>query len=345
MSYGCLETFRMLRCGFAFATSVLFAGCGGDSAVVAPNPRLLSADASAEEPMRFSDWTAPVSLGEAVNSVWNDQGPTISKDELSLYFVSTRPNAHCAVAPCDNDIWVSRREHKDDPWGEAVSAGDAINTPGLESTPTLSRDGRRLYFASDRPGGVGGIDLWMSERTDAKDDAGWETPVNLGLVNSGAADLGPTFFVDPTTGRAVMYFYSTRPRPDGSLARRDIYRSDADESEVFGPAALVAELSTPFEDEQPSIRRDGLEILFASNRPGSMSSTVTDIWASTRTSTTEPWGEPVTLGSTINTPALEARPSLTFDGRTLYFFSSGLGGLGGTDLFMATRRKGGGKDE
>jgi hypothetical protein len=139
-----------------------------------------------------------------------------------------------------------------------------------------------------------------------------------------------------------MYFYSTRL---GGLGRRDIYRSTVNEDGSFTPAALVSELSTPAEDEQPSIRRDGLEILFASNRVGSLrpadpsSPTLTDIWVSTRPSTSEPWSEPLNLGPVINTASLEARPALSFDGKSLYFFSDGHGGSGSTDLFVSTRTK------
>ena len=282
----------------------------------------------------YGDWSEPVNLGDSINSAAPDQGPGISTDELTLYFASTRTEGGFG----GNDIWVSRRRSRADQWGPARNLGPVINTSAVESTPTLSRDGHRLYFASLRPGGAG-IDLWVSERANTSDDLGWGPPVNLGpAINSSAADLGPTLFTDPETGRLTLYFYSTRPGPAGSGAR-DIYRSTADEHGQFAPAVLVPELSTPFEDEQPTIRRDGLEIFFASNRPGSSSTTPTDIWESTRASTSDPWSEPRNLGPVINTPGLEARPALSFDATRLYFFSSGHGGFGATDLFVSTRRR------
>jgi Tol biopolymer transport system component len=281
---------------------------------------------------RYSAWSAPVNLGGAINSSAKDQGPAISTDERSLYFTSTRVGGFGS-----NDLWVSRRAKKEGPWGAPVNLGSVINTSNVESTPTLSQDGRRLYFASGRSGGVGGIDIWVSERIDKGDDLSWQAPVNLGpTINSAAADLGPAFFVDSESGALVMYFYSTRP---GGRGLRDIYRSTVDENGSFSPATLVPELSTPFEDEQPSVRRDGLEILFASNRPGSLSSTVTDIWVSTRMSTSNVWSQPVNLGPVINTTNLEGRPALSFDGKSLYFFSNGHGGFGSTDLFVSTRQK------
>jgi Tol biopolymer transport system component len=313
-----------------FAALFLILGCGSDPGMIDP----VSGDGElALSSGRYSAWSAPVNLGKVINSSAADQGPGISKDEQSLFFASTREGGFGG-----NDIWVSRRAEKDGPWGPPMNLGPVINTIGVESTPTLSHDGRRLYFASARPGGFGSVDLWVSERLDKRDDLGWQAPVNLGpAINSAAGDLGPTFFVD-SEGVLVMYFYSTR-QSDPARRDRDIYRSTVDEDGSFTPAVLVPELSTPAEDEQPSIRRDGLEMLFASNRPGSLSSTVTDIWVSTRASTSELWSEPVNLGPMINTASLEARPALSFDGKSLYFFSDGHGGFGGTDLFVSTRTK------
>ena len=316
---------------------LLTLACGAGAGVVDPETRRDGAELSVGSD-RYSDWSAPVNLGAEINSAANDQGPAISTDGLSLYFASTRVGGFGG-----NDIWVSRRQHKDGPWGTPQNLGATINTSGVESTPALSRDGRLLYFASARPGGHGGIDIWVSERLDRRDDVSWQPPTNLGpAVNSAAADLGPAFFVDPEKGTLTLYFYSTRP---GGPGLRDIYRSTVDKNGSFTPAVIVPELSTPYEDEQPSIRQDGLEILFASNRPGSLNSSVTDIWASTRASTSDAWSPPVNLGPVINTPGLEGRPALAFDGRSLYFFSNGHGGLGGTDLFVSTRARLGEEDE
>ena len=312
-------------------TVVPLVGCDGAS--TAPLPALVPALSELADPPDVrpsSEWSTPINLGPEINSPSNDQGPAISRDELSIYFTSTRPGGFGG-----NDLWVSRRAHKTDPWGPAVNLGSTINTSAVESTPFLSRDGRRLYFASARPGGVGGIDLWVSERADKTDDLGWGEPVNLGpAINSAAADLGPAFFLDRETEQVTMYFYSTRP---GGPGLRDIYRSTVDEAGSFTPAVLVAELSTPFEDEQPSVRRDGLEVFFASNRPGSMSTIVTDIWVARRARPSDPWSEPENLGPGINTAGLEARPALSSDGRRLYFFSDGHGGSGATDLLVSSR--------
>ena len=319
--------------GSALAALVL-TGCNGAStAPPLPSTAVVLTLSEQTDPTDLrpsSEWSPPSNLGPEINSTTNDQGPAISRDELSIYFASTRPGGFGG-----NDLWVSRRAHKTDSWSAPLNLGATINTSAVESTPYLSRDGRRLYFASARPNGMGGIDLWVSEREDRTDDLGWGEPVNLGpAINSAAADLGPAFFLDRETERVTMYFYSTRP---GGPGLRDIYRSTVDEAGSFTPAVLVAELSTPFEDEQPSVRRDGLEVFFASNRPGSLGTVVTDIWVSRRARASDPWSEPENLGPGINTAGLEARPALSFDGRRLYFFSDGHGGSGATDLFVTVR--------
>jgi hypothetical protein len=95
------------------------------------------------------------------------------------------------------------------------------------------------------------------------------------------------------------------------------------------------ELSTPFQEQRPSIRFDGLEIVIQSNRPPSLGF---DLWASTRATVTDPWSEPVRLNN-VNSPQTDAGPYLSGDGMTLYFSSDRPGGMGGNDLWMSTRQR------
>lgn len=107
----------------------------------------------------YSGWSAPVNLGPVVNSPFSDQGPAVSKNGLSLYFTSTRPGGFGGF-----DIWVSQRASLDDPWGLPINLGPTINTGFSEAVPALSRDGHLLFFNSNRPGGLGGVDLWVTWR-------------------------------------------------------------------------------------------------------------------------------------------------------------------------------------
>ena len=281
---------------------------------------------------KYSDWSVPISLGPVINSASSDQGPAISKDGLSLYFTSNRPEG--LGGPFD--MYVSQRASVDDLWGSPMNLGPTVNTAFDEGNPALSRDGHFLIFQSKRPGGLGGIDLWVSYREHTHDDFDWQTPVNLGAgVNSAADDNGPTYFENEEDGRPQLYFGSSRA---GGLGGADIYMSEQMADGSFGPAVLVTELSSAANENRPSIGHDGLEIFFQSNRPGSIALSG-DLWVATRASTLDPWSAPVNLGSTVNTASQEQNAYLSSDGKTLFFSSDRPGGFGGLDLYVTTRTK------
>ena len=297
-------------------------GCRPDAGVVEPGarpndfqPTLASA--------RYSEWAEPVNLGPTVNSPANDLAAEISKDALSLYFGSNRPGGFGA-----NDIYVSRRASVDEPWGTPVNLGPVINSAFGDAGPHLSRDGHLLFFTSGRPG-FGANDLWVSHRTNTNDDFGWETPVNLGPpINTADGELGPSM------RRPEFYFW--RGPPTATAIPGDIYvsRMSGDDFDVPIP---VVELNSPAHDEKPAIRFDGHEIYLASDRPGGAGDL--DIWVSTRRSNGDAWETPVNLGLTINTPFQDRRPALSADGTMLFFDSTRPGGVGGMDLYVATRSR------
>jgi WD40-like Beta Propeller Repeat len=301
----------------------------------------------ADDAPRYSDWSAPVNIGEPVNSPAAELIPAESKDRLSLYF-------QCVNCPGNiggPDIWVSHRASVEDPWGTPQNLGPTINTEFAEGNPALSRDGHTLYFNSTRPGGLGGNDLYAARRRDKRDDFDWRAPENLGSgVNSAANDVAPEYFVDDETGTVALYFTSDRTGGPGAT---DTYVSTRGPDGTFGTAALVPELSSAARDESPAIRRDGLEIFLASDRPGSipplpgMPAQVLDLWVSTRASTSEPWSTPVNLGPAVNSHFIDSGPMLSFDGTRLYFHSPFRPeNVGGTmfDIWVTTRAKLTGQD-
>jgi hypothetical protein len=258
------------------------------------------------------------------NGEFLDGCPFVSRDGKTFYMASNRPGGLGGI-----DIWVSTRESADDPWGAPVNAGAPINSESNDFCPTISRDGHLFYFVSNRPGGCGGDDIYVSRLRPG----GWDTPENVGCdadggPNSAANEASP--FPLPERGAGpVLYFSSTRA---GTM---DIYRSES-HGGAFGPASPVAELNTASADGHPNLRRDGLEIFFFSNRPGADGN---DIYSATRSSTSDPWSEPVNLGPDVNSPAAETRPSLSWDGTTLYFGSNRPGGEGDADHYVVTRER------
>ncbi len=290
----------------------------------------LAALLAADDPQQYSDWSAPVNLGPIVNSVYTEAGSFISKDGLSFYFSSYLPGGYGSL-----DIWVSQRASVDDSWGTPQNLGPDINTSGSDTTPTISLDGHWLFFASNRAGGFGGLDLYVSRRHNKRDDFGWQPPVNLGSgVNTAAGERGPAYFEDDESGTITLYFSSTRP---GGVGFEDIYASTLQPDETYGSAVLVPELSSPFYDSNPAIRRDGLEMILGSYRPGGIGDA--DLYVSTRASTADPWSPPVNLGVVVNSSVLDFRPALSFDGTELYFHSARSGGYGGFDVYRSTRTK------
>ena len=287
--------------------------------------------ASAGSPA-YSDWSVPVNLGASVNSPFNDFGPAVSKDGLSLYFGSNRPTEP-GDPLLDANIWLIRRPTPDSPWG-APEPVPALNTSDfIDNVPALSRDGHWLFFTSNRPGGSGDTDVWASFRAHTHDDFGWDAPVNLGpQVNSASADGGGSFLATEEGG--VLFFGSARL---GGLGGNDVYAAPLLADGTFGPAHLVAELSSPQDDQRPAVRFDGRELFLLSNRPGTLGAT--DLWVSTRESADGAWSEPRNLGAPVNGPGFEQHPYISSDRETLFFASTRPGGSGGPDLYVSTRTR------
>lgn len=90
----------------------------------------------------------------------NDAAPTSRADGREIIFQSNRPGGQGRA-----DLWASIRPSVHDAWSEPENLGVQVNGSAVELQPSLSHDGRTLIFASDRTGGFGGTDLWMSTRT------------------------------------------------------------------------------------------------------------------------------------------------------------------------------------
>jgi WD40-like Beta Propeller Repeat len=330
------RTNLILLCALA-----VMSGCGTGATPGAGASSRPANEATDEQP-QYGPWGAPVNLGPMVNSPFNDQHPAISKDSLSLYISSDRPGGLGGL-----DIWVSRRPTVDAPWGPPEDLGPNINSAGNDLAPTFTPDGHRMYFHSAGRGGCGLADIFFARRHDKRDDFAWGVAENLGcIVNSSYNDAGPTYFEDDATGVTTLYL-TVQNNPSTSDQGFDIYATtrSGDEGE-FGPPVLVPELSSPFRDTRTTIRRDGLEMIISSGRPGGVGSE--DLWVSTRASTLDRWSIPVNLDAdalasgsapVVNSTSFDGAPALSFDGTTLYFFSERPGGFGKRDLYMATRTR------
>jgi hypothetical protein len=293
--------------------------------------RSITGNLAADYTSHFSTWSEPANLGSIINTTFNEQGPTLSNDELSLYFGSDRPGGIGGF-----DIWVSQRACRECAWETPQNLGPGVNTTSDETGPGLSIDGHLLFFRSTRPGGAGLGDIFLSNRANPKDDFGWGVPVALGPdVNTAAAEAGAEFLQSAEDGAVNLYFNRA---PSGGTA--DLYTAAITrDGETRGPAVLISELSDPIATDQgPTLRSDGREVFFFSTRPGGIGGA--DLWTSTRRSVHDPWTPPVNAGAPLNSTAAEQQPSLSSGGLTLLFASSRAGGFGGTDIWMSTRARG-----
>lgn len=264
---------------------------------------------------QFSAWADP-GLVPGVNTASLEGCAMQSPDGLSLYFASNRSGGVGGL-----DIWVAHRPNTSHPWHTPVNLGTRINSTVDEFCPTPVR-GKGLFFISARSGGYGGGDIYFARLNPAH---GWTAPMNLGSgVNSSAGEAGPSYF--EADGRAFLYF-SSGP---------DIYASEQASNGSWGSAAPVTELNSASGDFRPNVRKDGLEIVFDSNRTGTYG--LQDLYTATRESVNDPWSTPTNLGNVVNTTASEVRGSFSWDASVLYF-GRNPGPVGSMDLYFTTRTR------
>jgi len=263
----------------------------------------------------------PVNYGSAL-----DGEPSISADGLSLYFVSIRTGGYGA-----GDIWVTTRASVSDPWGKPENLGPAVNSSAWDGEPSISSDGLSLYFGSQRSGGSGMADLWVTTRASVSDP--WGQAVNLGpTINTPFDDVDVCISADGLS----LYIDTFREGGYGStdlwVAKRETLSDPWSEPINLGPT-----INTTESESAPSISADGLVLFFSDffgPRPGGYGEY--DIWMATRASVSDPWGEPKNLGPAINTSARDLHPNISADGSTLYFTSTRPGSGTSADVWQVS---------
>ncbi len=258
-----------------------------------------------------------------MNTAAHEGCPIESPNGKQLYIASTRPGGYGK-----NDVWVADRSKKSDPFGPMQNLGSAINSADNEFCPT-PLGGGWLLFVSDRTacGATPGMtppvgDIYITRQ---RNDGTWDAPQNLGCVADGSGpnftggEFGPS--LRTIGGVTYLYFSST-----GTSGNHDIYRSILGSDGRFGTPQAVTELNSAAVDQMPNVSADGSEIVFASSRNGNM-----DIFTATFDGSTGLWSTPVPV-TAVNTAEPESRPSLSGDGKRLYF------GRGVTaDIYVSTR--------
>jgi hypothetical protein len=293
---------------------------------------------AAAQATNYSAWSTAQKIDEIpgnnseLNTQFQDGCPIQSPDGLSLYIATTRPR-FAGDTRTDLDIWVAKRASVGAPWGAPVNLGEPVNSTADDFCPTPVR-GKGLFFVSRKTTvqscGLG--DIYFTRRNSAGD---WKQPRHFACApagpNSALDEQGPSYI---EAGGSFLYF----SRSSGTVPG-DIFVSEKRLDGSFRPATAVEELNSAGNDIQPNVRKDGLEVVFSSNRVGSLGNTQ-DIWVSTRAGVGDPWSVPVNLGNAVNTAeAAESRPSLSWDAQTLLFGRTpGPEGIG--DIYVSTRTAG-----
>lgn len=129
------------------------------------------------------EWIEPINMGPVINTpAWESQ-PSLSADGQMLYFTSNRKGGKGG-----KDIWVSLRAGDNNGWTKPINLDAPINTAGNEESPFIHADGLTLYFRSDYHPGMGGFDLFLSQR--GINAISWSAPKNLGYPINSSGDEG-----------------------------------------------------------------------------------------------------------------------------------------------------------
>jgi WD40-like Beta Propeller Repeat len=222
-----------------------------------------------------------------------------------------------------------------------VNPGAPLNSDTLDYAPTISPDGKTIYFVSSRTGskktlrsGARSHDFWFSTKQNRLDTI-FSEPVSMDSIitsaNNGLNTSRNEGVPSIAANRRTMYFTGC-DRPDVIRRKKplngekiededcDIYVVDLNENGEWGiPRNLGLAVNSEWWDGQPSISPDGLRLYFASNRPGGYG--LADIWYSDFDQARKIWLAPKNAGNTINTPGFDWSPFIAANNRELFFSS------------------------
>jgi len=206
-------------------------------------------------------WSKARSLPGNINTNQNEGAQSISQDGQWLIF--TGCNFPDGFGSCD--LYISYLTS--DGWSTPENLGDSINTEFWESAPSLSPDKRDLYFASNRPGGYGGIDLYVSHR---RLNGHWSAPENLGpAINTAGNDAAPFIHADNQslyftsnghTGYGGDDLFVSRKGPKGAWSEPENLGYPINTIENEGSLVIAADGKTAFYASDRADSRGGLDL-------------------------------------------------------------------------------------
>lgn len=198
-----------------------------------------------------SVWSDALDIGPPINSDGDEGAMTLSPDGQYLFFSGC--NSINGYGSCD--LYVSRLNGNQ--WSEPQNLGPVVNTRGWESQPSFSSDGRTLYFVSNRPGGLGESDIWI---TRLKSNGEWMNPWNAGeSVNTKAAERGPFIHPDGVT----LYFSS---KGHMGMGEGDLFYSTYSNGKWKQPVNLGYPVNTSDDEITMIVDTEGRYAYYSSTR-------------------------------------------------------------------------------
>ncbi len=261
----------------------------------------------------------PVNLGPPVNTTWSEEDPFITADGQRLFFVSDRNFPHNSM-----DIFMSVWTGTN--WSEPIDLGPNVNSGSHEWSPSVSPDGKKLYFtAFGRPGSIGGWDIWSSTWDSVQQQ--WGLAQNLGpVINSSAVD-----WTSDISYNGQSLYYATNGK--GHIQGQALYVSHWNGTSWGTPVPFPDNINNTATEARPSLTVDERTMYFV--RWGDYM----EIYV-TQKNFDNTWSNPVKLDSMINTPGGNSGPYVIPDGKKLFFASARSGGVGGpgtADIWVAER--------
>jgi len=256
----------------------------------------------------------PVNLGPVINTEARDAEPTFAADGLTMYF-----NCFDREGETGSDICVSHWE--DNAWSDPRIVWEVSTKEYLEVEPLLSPDGKQLYIMSNRPGGKGGHDIWVSELIEGN----WTTPKNLdGPMNSAYSDHCLYFAGDDWE---IAYWTSTRP---GGFGGNDIWTSEKVDGLWQAAVNLGPNVNSAASEHHSLPSPDGNSLYVTTTRDDGFGGE--DIFVTTRDGNGN-WSELTNLGAQVNSDQHDRCPAFSPDFKTFFFDSERSGGYGNKDLW------------
>lgn len=204
--------------------------------------------------LKNGTWSDPMLLPQPINSENNEGASTFSADGQAVVYTACGRDG--GVGNCD--LYIMTLEGNQ--WSSPKNLGNVVNSEEWDSQPTMSSDGTRIIFASQRKGGYGAEDLYMVEKNVFGE---WGPPQNLGgMVNTPFDDYSPYLSPDGKT----LYFASTGHPGFGGT---DVFRTVLENGKWTTPANLGKPLNTPGNDRYFTIGGSGETGYFASDNAGS----------------------------------------------------------------------------